>query len=348
MNSSIDSESIRAAGGSAASPPATKFAALRREIASPGLAFLMEAHDGLSAKIVEEAGFRGVWASGLTISAAMGLRDSNEASWTQVLDHLEYMADATGLPILVDGDTGHGNFNNVRRFVRKLCERGLAGVCIEDKLFPKTNSFIGEAQPLADTEEFCGRIKAGKDSQLDDDFVLVARVEALRDSADEDWSAAVGHRFVKELFAGTVPDDVMATVKWIGEQGIDDLKARTGVSQSRLELVPLAAQVLAQRGDGGPARTAEAEDGEAPGEGGAQFLQLRVEVFAALRDLVAPFDRAAGDDDVALDDAQREAVSNAARQPAAAPVAAGDEALISARPAPRMRPYRPRERPLRQ
>src|SRR5829696_8687959 len=107
-------------------PPATKFAALRNEIRSPSLSFLLEAHDGLSAKIVEEAGFRGIWASGLTMSAALGLRDSNEASWTQVLDVLEYMADATSLPILVDGDTGHGNFNNVRRFVRKLCERGLA------------------------------------------------------------------------------------------------------------------------------------------------------------------------------------------------------------------------------
>jgi phosphoenolpyruvate phosphomutase len=95
------------------------------------------------------------------------------------MDVLEYMADATTLPILVDGDTGHGNFNNVRRFVRKLCERGVAGVCIEDKLFPKTNSFIGEEQPLADVDEFCGRIKAGKDSQTDDDFTLIARTEAL-------------------------------------------------------------------------------------------------------------------------------------------------------------------------
>jgi phosphoenolpyruvate phosphomutase len=167
------------ADGPASRSATSRFAALRREIQSPSLSFLMEAHDGLSAKIVEEAGFRGIWASGLTLSAALGLRDSNEASWSQVVDVLEYMADATSLPILVDGDTGHGNFNNVRRFVRKLCERGLAGVCIEDKLFPKTNSFIGEAQPLADIEEFCGRIKAGKDSQLDDDFVLVARVEAL-------------------------------------------------------------------------------------------------------------------------------------------------------------------------
>jgi phosphoenolpyruvate phosphomutase len=154
-------------------------AALRAEISSQFLTFLMEAHSGLSAKIVEEAGFPGIWASGLSISASLGLRDSNEASWTQVLEVLEFMAESTALPILVDGDTGYGNFNNVRRLVRKLCERGVAGVCIEDKLFPKTNSFVGERQPLADIEEFCGRIKAGKDSQSDDDFVIVARTEAL-------------------------------------------------------------------------------------------------------------------------------------------------------------------------
>jgi phosphoenolpyruvate phosphomutase len=139
----------------------------------------MEAHDGLSAKIAEEAGFNGIWASGLTMSAALGVRDNNEASWTQVLEVLEFMADATEIPILVDGDTGYGNFNNLRRVVRKLCQRGIAGVCIEDKLFPKTNSFIGDGQPLADIDEFCGKIKAGKDSQPDDDFSIVARVEAL-------------------------------------------------------------------------------------------------------------------------------------------------------------------------
>jgi phosphoenolpyruvate phosphomutase len=159
--------------------PLGRAAALRAEICSPSLSFLMEAHSGLSAKIVEEAGFRGIWASGLTISASLGLRDSNEASWTQVLEVLECMADATRLPILVDGDTGYGNFNNVRRLVRKLCDRQIAGVCIEDKLFPKTNSFIGNRQPLAEIGEFCGRIKAGKDSQSNEDFVLVARIEAL-------------------------------------------------------------------------------------------------------------------------------------------------------------------------
>lgn len=153
---------------------------LKDLVYSPELEFLMEAHNGISAKIVEESGFKGIWASGLAMSAAMGVRDNNEASWTQVLEVLEFMSDATNIPILLDGDTGYGNFNNVRRLIRKLEQRQIAGVCIEDKLFPKTNSFIGgEKQPLADINEFCGKIMAAKDGQFCDDFVVVARVEAF-------------------------------------------------------------------------------------------------------------------------------------------------------------------------
>jgi phosphoenolpyruvate phosphomutase len=153
---------------------------LKQILNSQHLEFLMEAHNGLSAKIVEEAGFKGIWASGLSISASLGVRDNNEASWTQVLDVLEFMSDATNIPILLDGDTGYGNFNNARRLVKKLEQCRIAGVCIEDKLFPKTNSFIkGEAQPLAGVEEFCGKIKAMKDGQNDEDFMVVARVEAF-------------------------------------------------------------------------------------------------------------------------------------------------------------------------
>ncbi len=157
----------------------TKAQLLKSELQSKKLSFFMEAHNGISAKIVEQAGFKGIWASGLSVSAALGVRDNNEASWTQILEVLEFMSDATNVPILVDGDTGHGNFNNMRRFVKKLCQRNIAGVCIEDKIFPKTNSFIEQNQPLATIEEFCGKIKAGKDSQTDESFSIIARVEAL-------------------------------------------------------------------------------------------------------------------------------------------------------------------------
>jgi len=157
----------------------SKASRLRAMLQSGDLEFLMEAHNGLSAKIVEESGFSGIWASGLSMSAALGVRDNNEASWTQIVDVLEFMSDCTSIPILVDGDTGWGNFNNMRRAVTKLCQRGIAGICIEDKIFPKTNSFLGEGQPLADMDEFCGKIKAGKDSQTNEDFSIVARLEAL-------------------------------------------------------------------------------------------------------------------------------------------------------------------------
>jgi len=158
-----------------------KTTALKNMLKSKDLEFLMEAHNGMSAKIVEETGFKGIWGSGLSISAAMGVRDSNEASWTQVLDVVELMADVTTIPILLDADTGYGNFNNARRLVRKLEQRGVAGACVEDKLFPKTNSLLGdsESKPLADIAEFCGKLKAMKDTQTDPDFVVVARVEAF-------------------------------------------------------------------------------------------------------------------------------------------------------------------------
>ncbi len=157
--------------------PARQF---RKLLLSEELEFICEAHNGLSAKIVQEAGFKGIWASGLSISAQFGVRDNNEASWTQVLDNLEFMSDAVTIPILLDGDTGYGNFNNMQRLVRKLEQRCIAAVCIEDKLFPKTNSFIkGDAQPMADMHEFCGKIKAGKDAQTDPNFCIIARVEAF-------------------------------------------------------------------------------------------------------------------------------------------------------------------------
>lgn len=158
----------------------TKCKKFKEMLHSNQLEFILEAHDGMSAKIVEEAGFKGIWASGLCISASMGVRDNNEASWTQVLDVLEFMSDATTIPIMVDADTGYGNFNNVRRLVKKLGQRDIAAMCIEDKLFPKTNSFIqGESQPMADINEFSGKIKAAKDTQENPDFCVIARTESF-------------------------------------------------------------------------------------------------------------------------------------------------------------------------
>ena len=153
--------------------------AVLRVLLNSKLSILMEAHNGMSAKIVQEAGFSGIWASGFTMAAALGLRDANEASWTQVLNNVELIADAVDIPVLMDGDTGFGNFNNVRRLVRKLEQRGIAGVCLEDKSFPKANSFSAARHDLVSIPEFAGKIRAACDHRIDRDFCVVARTEAL-------------------------------------------------------------------------------------------------------------------------------------------------------------------------
>ena len=199
----------------------TKAAQFRGLLHSGELEFLLEAHNGISAKIGEEAGFKGLWGSGLCISGQYGVRDSNEASWTQVLDMLEFMSDATAIPIMLDGDTGYGNFNSMRRLVQKLEQRDVAAVCIEDKLFPKTNSFIsGESQPLAEVTEFCGKIKAGKDGQKDPDFTIVARVEALIAGWGLGEALSRAHAYADAgadailiHSAKTVPDEVLAFMR---------------------------------------------------------------------------------------------------------------------------------------
>ncbi|MCG8597078.1 MAG: phosphoenolpyruvate mutase [Kiloniellales bacterium] len=152
---------------------------MRQLILSNELSFLMEAHDALSAAIAESAGFKGLWASGLSISSSLGFRDANEASWTQVVEAVERIVDAANIPVLVDGDSGFGNFNNARLAALKLWQRGAAGLCLEDKSFPKMNSFVGNEHALADITEFCGRLKAVKDTVPGEDFVLIARIEAL-------------------------------------------------------------------------------------------------------------------------------------------------------------------------
>ncbi len=78
---------------------------LRDLLTSKTTTILMEAHNGLSAKLAAEAGFEALWASGLSISAALGVRDNNEASWAQVREVLEFMGVAAPVPLLLRGDT---------------------------------------------------------------------------------------------------------------------------------------------------------------------------------------------------------------------------------------------------
>jgi len=153
---------------------------LREIVMSGGMARVMAAHDPLSAMLVEEAGFDGIWASGFEISAAMGLADVSLVSMTEHLNNMRNMANRTSLPIIADVDTGYGNAINVIYTVREFEAAGAAAVVIEDKMFPKVTSLIdGGRQDLLSIAEFQGKIEAALSARKDPNFLIIARTEAL-------------------------------------------------------------------------------------------------------------------------------------------------------------------------
>ncbi|GIW42232.1 MAG: phosphoenolpyruvate mutase [Candidatus Binatia bacterium] len=153
---------------------------LRERLARPGLVLAVGAHDALSAKLVEEAGFDAVWASGFGISAVSGVPDANILTMTENLDAVKRIAEATALPVVADCDTGYGNAINVLRTVHEYERTGVAGICLEDNVFPKRCSFYGGVRrELVPVEEHAQKIQAAKEHQRDPDFFVVARTEAL-------------------------------------------------------------------------------------------------------------------------------------------------------------------------
>lgn len=154
-------------------------ARLRKLLARNAATQLMGVHDGMSARIATAEGFAALWASGLCMSTALGLRDSDEASWNQLISLVASMTQATDRPVLVDGDAGYGNFNTARLFARAAERVGAGGICIEDKVFPKMNSFFGTGHQLVPIGQFCGKLRACRDGCADPEFMLVARTETL-------------------------------------------------------------------------------------------------------------------------------------------------------------------------
>ncbi len=145
-----------------------------------GPALVLGAHDALSAKLGEEAGFDAVWASGFCISAVNALPDANILTMSETLDAVRHMSDAVDIPVLADCDNGFGNAINVMRTVAEYERAGAAGICIEDNIFPKRCSFYaGVQRELVSIEEHARKIQAAKAARRDPDFVVIARTEAF-------------------------------------------------------------------------------------------------------------------------------------------------------------------------
>ena len=154
--------------------------ALRDKVAGGGLATVMAAHNPLSARLAEEAGFDGIWASGFELSAAYGVPDASLLSFSQHLDMTRAIIEQVKLPMIADLDTGYGNAMNVGHVVGAYARAGSAAVVIEDKTFPKDTSLLaGARQELIRIEEFQGKIEAAREAAAGHDLLVIARTEAL-------------------------------------------------------------------------------------------------------------------------------------------------------------------------
>ncbi|MFI6172680.1 isocitrate lyase/phosphoenolpyruvate mutase family protein [Nocardia sp. NPDC051052] len=162
-----------------AQAPGIRAALLRQAFADGKLLRVAGAHDGLTARLVAEAGFDAVWASGLEISAAHGLPDISLLGMGEFLTAAETIQRAVSLPVIADCDTGFGNDRNAAFTMMRYEAAGIAAVCIEDKVFPKRNSFVDSGQELLGAEEFGLKLRAAKDAQRFPDTVLMARTEAF-------------------------------------------------------------------------------------------------------------------------------------------------------------------------
>jgi phosphonopyruvate hydrolase len=199
--------------------------ALREKIAGGGLVTLMAAHNPLSARLAEEAGFDGIWASGFELSAAYGVPDASLLSFTTHLDMTRAMIEQIAVPLVADLDTGYGNAINVGHVAGAYARAGTAAIVLEDKTFPKDTSLLaGGRQELVRIAEFQGKIEAARAAGAGHDLLVIARTEALIADLGLDEALARGAAYA-EAGADLVlihskqktPDEIVAfTARWPG------------------------------------------------------------------------------------------------------------------------------------
>ncbi|MBA3516613.1 MAG: isocitrate lyase/PEP mutase family protein [Rhizobiales bacterium] len=151
----------------------------RHLVEASDILMLPAVHDALGARIAEKAGFDAITSGGYAASATLlGKPDTSQLSLTEMADYYARLCDATGLPVFADGDTGFGNPTNVARTVRLYEKAGVAGLFIEDQVFPKRCGHMA-GKAVVPIEEFLSKIGAALDSRQDPDLVIMARTDAL-------------------------------------------------------------------------------------------------------------------------------------------------------------------------
>jgi phosphoenolpyruvate phosphomutase len=166
------------------------------------------AHDALSAILAQQAGFDAVWASGLGVSASCGLPDASVLTMSDYLRAAEAMQKRVPIPVVADCDSGFGDNRNVTYMVHEYEAAGISAVSIEDKQFPKMNSFVADRHALIPASDFATRIQVAKSAQASDEFFLIARTEALISGSGVDEALRRAH-----LYADAGADGVLVHSK---------------------------------------------------------------------------------------------------------------------------------------
>ena len=246
---------------------------LKELIAAPRILVMPGVHDALGAKIAEAAGFDAITQGGYSATATLlGAPDSSQLSLTEMASMYERLAEATSLPILADADTGFGNVTNVARTVRLYERAGVAGLFIEDQVFPKRCGHMA-GKAVVPTAEWIAKLRSALDARTDPDFVVMARTDAL---------AVHG------------VDEAIERAQIAREAGADLLfvEAPTDVGQMRRICREIPGPCLANNVEAGRSPVLPASELEAIGYAAVVFpVAATYAVARALRDLFATIRR---------------------------------------------------------
>ncbi len=160
---------------------------LRELLAGPGLVVAPGAYDGLSARLIAQAGFPVVYMTGFgTAASVLGQPDVGLLTMSEMVGRAAALATVAGdIPLIADADTGYGNPINVRRTVREYEQAGVAGLHIEDQVWPKKCGHM-EGKQVIPMDEMVQKIRAAVDVRQDPDFVIIARTDAIAVNGLED------------------------------------------------------------------------------------------------------------------------------------------------------------------
>ena len=155
----------------------TPSARLRAALRAPGLIVAPGAHDGLTARLVADAGFPAVYMTGAGTAAVSGFPDFGLLTMTEMVANAARLARATTVPVIADADTGYGNELNTFRAVQEYERAGVAGIHIEDQVAPKRCGHLEEKE-IVPVDDWLAKLRAAADARQDPDFLLIARTDA--------------------------------------------------------------------------------------------------------------------------------------------------------------------------